>query len=509
MRGRLYLRKSRALGDADDPQLLAHQRQALLRLAAVKGIVVDPSDVVEEVGSGDRIETRPRFAALLAEYESGRITGPEALLVTEMERLTRGSLADVGRVLDALVAARVRLVTLSREYDLTDPDDELWYGLTAGFGRRELGKFKQRVQLRFDQLLRDGRHRNGCVPYGYRWDYEHKRPVPHPDEFPVLQSWCRRILNESTRRIAADHGVRGNRVRAIMRNPMICGYPVRRFAPDNPLSPQSGYHLLPQADWIWPEKPGEYPAACTRAEWEEIQKVLDRRMASRSATWATDGWSRSVLRFHAEPTLGDPISGYVRLSQRYGTKPVYRFYLAEGGELEIARVVVHEIATEALAQLFADPDRLAAAWANAQQPAQNDDRTSAIQADLLAQRTLLDRIALAEVAANDPEHQASLTRNREAIQVEIKRLQRELHAVRTPPPVTLPVEKIQDMAGHFADIWAITPDSERRHLVEGCLTAIHFHVKHRPGRHQSLRLCLGWDYQPWIDMPPVRCEYVC
>jgi hypothetical protein len=373
-----------------------------------------------------------------------------------------------------------------------------------------LSKFKQRLALKMQEMLREGKHRQSRVPYGYRWDYEHKRPAPDEEKFPILKEWCRRILTESTYALGQEYHIHPGQIAQVLHNPVICGYPCRRQAPHNGRKARTGeawkssHERVPRDRWDWPEKPGGYAAACTLPEWEAIQAAIAARKCSRSATASTDGWCRRLLRFHPEPTVGVPIPGRVFLGRRFRTEPTYCLYHADGRRSEILRAPVHDAATEALAQLFDDPERLADAWQRGLRPPE-ESRAPAIQADIEAQRRLLDRIALAELSATDPEHQGSLARNREAIQQELRRLQRELNANRAaPPPPELPFDLLRDAGRCFAATWEATPDAERLALAQACLTAIHFHFEPQPGRRPSLLMSLGADYAEWTEVSPLR-----
>src|SRR5215213_7041299 len=99
MWARSYGRKSRALGDPDDPELVEHQLQACDRWAAGMGIMLRPEERVSEVGSGETIDARPRFAADLKRLEESPPPGGGFYFVTEVARLTRAEMEEVGRII--------------------------------------------------------------------------------------------------------------------------------------------------------------------------------------------------------------------------------------------------------------------------------------------------------------------------------------------------------------------------------------------------------------------------
>lgn len=513
--GRIYTRKSRHLGDPDDPSLMAHHLALLQRLAAERGIEI--VQVIEEIGGGETIVQRPHFQSLILAYEQGRFRD-EALLVVEFSRLTRGDQAEVGRVMRALTRANIRLITPAGDYDLKEADHEFLLGLLSLVSRNELQRYRQRVKVKLDEMTREGKLVGGMVPYGYRWDFQTKKPVPDPERFPVLQAWCKEILTDSSATLAARYGVPFDLICRTLRNPTICGYPARRWEPHQGRKAwRSRTMRLPRSEWTWPETIGDYEAACSRAEWDAIQAALDARLISRSATWTTDGWCRRVLQFHSSPEVGDPLPGAVGLSWR--SRPArYSTYLLRqrgaDGEYRsgpfIPRATVHAAATEALRQLFREPAPLIvrARAFEAQQAAEKARGQSDHEAAILKlaeKRRLLDTVSLAELTATDPEHQDSLRRHRESLTTEIRALSRRAPA-RPQEPVPLSAAVLQSLAPAFEEQWAATSDAEKALLVGAFLESIHVYVDSYRGRRKSVRVVIGWDYQPWTGKEPVRIE---
>lgn len=500
--GRIYTRKSRHLGDPEDPSLLAHHVAALRRLAAEQGI--DLVEVIEEIGSGETIDQRPCFRDLILAYEQGRYRD-EALLVVAVDRLCRGDGREMGRVRDALARARILLVTPGRTYDLQQPDDDLLHGFVQLLARHELARYKQRVKVKLDQMTREGKCVGGMVPFGYIWDFREKKPLPDPDRFPILQSWCREILMESSSVLSRRYGISFDRICATLRNPTICGYPARRWEPHNGRRPwKSRTFRLPRSEWMWPERQGDYTPACTLEEWQAIQAVLDARTMSRSATWHTDGWCRRLLVFHGTPD-GPPLPGSVGLSWRsYPTH--YPTYLlrqrGDQGQFKagpfISRETVHAATTTALRQLFERPERLLTTLHayQVQQEARNASRgDSATSAALSVERlrASLSRLVAMEVAATDPEHLRALAEQREAIQKQLAALRSQPAPVAVPA-FALPQALLMAMAGGFDAVWGTTADAEKAVVATGLLSALHVWVDSYRGRRQSRREVIGWDY---------------
>lgn len=506
MTGRMYMRLSRALGDAESPELMAHHQAALERVAAERGIEV--VEVIKEIGSGETIAQRPGLRALLEAYEQGRYRD-ETLLLVEMQRLCRGDELDSGRIRNALATARIRIVTPAREYDVTTADDEFIYRLQSTVSRYELSLFKQRQKIKRDHMTREGRCVVSQVPFGFTWDYEKKMPRPEPEQFALVQAWCREVHTRTARQLEREYGIGFARIVRTLRNPVLCGYPCRRTR----RLPQQHSVRLRRDQWVWPEKPGAYEPACTLTEWQAIQAVLDARTRSRSATWTTDGWCRQLLHFHGS---AGPLTGIVGLGahqyRRGGlshlTYEIRR--LRPGKHTErlgfINRDLVHAAATRALAELFADPERLLRFWETHQaqeraQAALGDAQRLTAAARLAELRRALDGVSRAEALAEDDEHRNSLRRGREAVTAEINEVKRGLARVAAPAPLPAPLDaaSVREMASEFAKRWPETPDAAKAVVAQALLAALHVRVISKRGVRNAVRQVIGWEYQPWLN----------
>lgn len=120
----LYSRKSRT----DDPlksveEVLANHEQMLNDWVASH--LPDAGPIPErnrfrEVVSGETIDSRPQVQALLKKMESPRY---KAVLIVEPQRLSRGDLEDIGRMVKLLRYSNTIVITLTYAYDLRDQRD--------------------------------------------------------------------------------------------------------------------------------------------------------------------------------------------------------------------------------------------------------------------------------------------------------------------------------------------------------------------------------------------------
>lgn len=117
-----YLRKSQS----DDPLLTVEEvlakHERILDEWAEKhlGGKVPEENKYREVVSGETLEARPEMQALLRRIESPKI---KAVKVVEPQRLTRGDLEDIGRLMKLLKHTNTLVITPERIYDLRNEYD--------------------------------------------------------------------------------------------------------------------------------------------------------------------------------------------------------------------------------------------------------------------------------------------------------------------------------------------------------------------------------------------------
>jgi DNA invertase Pin-like site-specific DNA recombinase len=113
-----YLRTSSAANVGDDKDSAARQRLAVARHAKAAGIELVAEFSDEEISGADPVETRPGFAAMLAEVEG---SGVRLVLVEDASRFARSVLAQELGVL--IMSARGVRVVMAGGEDLTSADD--------------------------------------------------------------------------------------------------------------------------------------------------------------------------------------------------------------------------------------------------------------------------------------------------------------------------------------------------------------------------------------------------
>lgn len=191
----MYLRKSRT----DDPALtvdevLSKHEQMLddwvARNFPDAGRKIPESNRYREVVSGETIESRPRVQELLRRMESPRV---KAVLIVEPQRLSRGDLEDIGRLVKLLRYSNTIVITLQYSYDLRDERDRDMFERELKRGNEFL-EYQKRIMGNGRLLsVQNGNFIGQKPPYGYRKVVvkEGKRKChtlePDPDKAPIVK----------------------------------------------------------------------------------------------------------------------------------------------------------------------------------------------------------------------------------------------------------------------------------------------------------------------------------
>jgi DNA invertase Pin-like site-specific DNA recombinase/Zn-finger protein len=176
-RSRQDLERERRTGE----DTLATQRKIINKVLDDFGI---PYDIVEEIGSGDKIDTRPVFQQVLRYLEEGKYN---SVAVKEVARLGRGNYGDMGRVYDIIINKKVYVVTPYKIYDPQNPADLQQIRFQLFFAREEYESIRERMLSSKLSLASEGRWVVGATPYGYMLDRRTTRLVIVPEEAEVVK----------------------------------------------------------------------------------------------------------------------------------------------------------------------------------------------------------------------------------------------------------------------------------------------------------------------------------
>jgi DNA invertase Pin-like site-specific DNA recombinase len=189
-----YLRKSQS----DDPLLtveetLSKHEQMLDDLMERSLPDVGPVPAYNrfrEVVSGESIDGRPRFLELLRLIESPKY---KAVLCVEPERLSRGSLKEIGRIVELFRFSNTIIITRQYTYDLRDDRDRELFERALMRSNDYLEYYKRIQQNGRLLAVQNGNFIGQKAPYGYKKVQinEGKKKChtlePHPDHAPVVK----------------------------------------------------------------------------------------------------------------------------------------------------------------------------------------------------------------------------------------------------------------------------------------------------------------------------------
>jgi DNA invertase Pin-like site-specific DNA recombinase len=490
----LQLRKSRHLGDPDDPRLLATHRAILLRLAAEDGLTIAEAQIIAEQESGEFLAQRPEFSAALAAWEALPPGTGGVLYTMALDRLSRGEELERARVQTALRRAGILIRTPSGVIDLQDPDQRLLAGFKGELAAHELARFKWRVAQTHREKLLQGHVPTGEVPFGYRWSKDEERPIPDGDRFAILKACCREVFTTSLMRLARRYHIPPAVLQKAMHSPVICGWAARRYTVGLSTTGRRQSVLLPPDRWIWAEKPGNWEAACSRVEWHAIQSVLLRRSSRREWTGAEDGWCRSVLRLE-----GAHPAAWIRL-QAKGERLLYTCVVPETHAPcgFIVRSIANAAVEAHLAAALQNPAALAAALlATPSSPAD----PAPLRAALEERRAQLKLAVRSGLAAPDEETRAAHFSVQRDLEAEIRALKRDLQALEyTAAPAGLAplVAELAPLLSDFAADWAPLPAALKRQIVDAFLETVWFVNEPVPGRVRLARRVTTIVWQEWV-----------
>lgn len=164
-----YGRKSRT----DDPLLsveeVLEKHDKILDEYAEKylGGHIPPQNEYREVKSSESIDDRPEMLRLLKAIESPKV---KAILVVEVQRLCRGDLEDMGRLIKLLRYTNTYVITPQKIYDLRDEYDRDAFERELKRGNEYLEYTKKILQRGTLLSVKEGNYVGSKPPYGFDRD---------------------------------------------------------------------------------------------------------------------------------------------------------------------------------------------------------------------------------------------------------------------------------------------------------------------------------------------------
>ena len=161
-----YLRKSRS----DDPlmsveEVLIKHENILDQYARNHfGEPIPENNIFREIASSETIDGRPEMLRLLKLIESPQI---KAILVVDVQRLSRGDLEDAGRLIKLLRYTNTQVITPQKIYNLNDEYDRDIFERELKRGNEYLEYFKKIQSRGRLESVREGNYIGSVPPYGY------------------------------------------------------------------------------------------------------------------------------------------------------------------------------------------------------------------------------------------------------------------------------------------------------------------------------------------------------
>lgn len=137
-----------------------------------------------EIGSGDKIETRPIFQEILVDIENGVY---DAIAVKEISRLGRGSYTDMGRIYDLIIDRRIYIITPWKIYDPQNNSDLRQIRFELFLSREEFETTRERlIGGRYSGAM-SGKWVAGTPPFGFKYNENTQRLYPDEEVQQIIK----------------------------------------------------------------------------------------------------------------------------------------------------------------------------------------------------------------------------------------------------------------------------------------------------------------------------------
>jgi DNA invertase Pin-like site-specific DNA recombinase len=268
-------------------EVLARHQKTLIEYAERHQIRI--VETYCEVVSGESLYARPEMLRLLEDVSEGEY---EAVMVMDLDRLSRGRMKDQGIILDAFRDSGTRIITPDKTYDLSDDIDDELAEFKTFMSRREYKIINKRLRRGLEQSIRDGYYVSN-PPYGYKRIFIDKRPTLEIVESEAsfvrmmydmyLQGFgCTSIANHINLLGARPHRSNGfsrNSVATILRSPTYIG----KIAWDKKKHIKKGakgnakHITIYQPKEKWTVVDGVHPPIVTNEIFEQAQEIMEGR----------------------------------------------------------------------------------------------------------------------------------------------------------------------------------------------------------------------------------------
>lgn len=179
-----YLRKSRQDEEREKKtgeDTLHEQKKLMDRVLSEFGL---PYEQRPEIGSGDKIATRPVFKQVIIDLDRGKF---DAIAVKEISRMGRGSYTDMGTIYDLIIEKRIFIITPWKIYDPTNPSDLRQIRFELFMSREEFETTRERLTGGRYNAAMEGKWVSGPAPFGYDYNHETKKLIMNETEAETVR----------------------------------------------------------------------------------------------------------------------------------------------------------------------------------------------------------------------------------------------------------------------------------------------------------------------------------
>lgn len=165
----IYLRKSRedmidGRYASDEETLARHEEQLQQWAKNTLGYEIPPENIFKEVGSGEKIKTRPVFQDVLKMIEGEEVDG---VLVLNCSRLSRGDLSDCGTIIKTFELTETLVLTPPKIYNLNDKYDKRFFKDELLRGNDYLEQTKELLGGGRHWSASQGKYIHSVAPFGF------------------------------------------------------------------------------------------------------------------------------------------------------------------------------------------------------------------------------------------------------------------------------------------------------------------------------------------------------
>lgn len=165
----IYLRKSRedmidGRYASDEETLSRHEEQLQEWARRNLGYEIPQENIFKEVGSGEKIKSRPVFQNVLDIVEKEDIDG---ILCVNCSRLSRGDLVDCGNIIKIFEVTKTLVLTPQKIYNLQNKHDKRYFKDELLRGNDYLEQAKELLSNGRHWSTSQGKFVGSSAPYGY------------------------------------------------------------------------------------------------------------------------------------------------------------------------------------------------------------------------------------------------------------------------------------------------------------------------------------------------------